>query len=208
MVQNHIGERKFIKGEISELIHARLTNWGLIIVAFLSIALFIVFASIIPYLTIKINSSVDAADFTFYSLAFGSIIQGEENVGAANGFMLAELFLFIIAAVLPIFFKKHIKNAVVISSIILFVDAVLLFLNWSNFVLELSLNDKVLPAFKELEKGPANNPAWNMQAGFVLLAALPIVTFISQWIALGVEEKIASDKLVKDVKFGKKLLNY
>lgn len=215
MVQNHVKEKEFVKGELTDLVHARLTNWGLIIVAILAVVTFLVFSAlppnVYPYISIRaFAGEQQVRNIGFFQLAFGAINNESngENIGAPNPILLTEYALFIIAAVLPVFFKKHVKKALTVSSIIFIVLSLFLFVNWSQVILVQSFNPNLRQAFIGLWGRPLENHMQWMHPVFPILAVLPIATLFIQWVALAIEEKRATKKLVNDFKFGKKLLNY
>lgn len=213
MVQNHVKEKEFVKGELTDLVHARLTNWCLIIVAILAVVTFLVFSAlppnVYPYIEIRvIDGTPSSTNVGFFQLAFGAFNMNGESVGVPNPILLTEYALFIIAAVLPVFFKKHVKKALTVSSIIFIVLSLFLFVNWSQVILAQSFNPNIRGDFLGLYIGPLQNHMQRMQQVFPILAVLPIVTLFIQWVALAIEEKRATKKLVNDFKFGKKLLNY
>ena len=131
-------QKDFIKNEIGDLSSARITQWGFGVIALVGIALFIGFI-FLPYVTIRNNTAAGEMSLKFYTLAFGTY---KENTGRHSGqfnvFFIAEFVLFIIAAMLPLFSRRHEKALVITSTVILSIVGLFMMLNFSNYLLKYS----------------------------------------------------------------------
>lgn len=201
-------QKDFIKNEIGDLSSARITQWGFGVIALVGIALFIGFI-FLPYVTIR-NNTAGEMSLKFYTLAFGTF---KENTGKQSGqfnvFFIAELVLFIIAAMLPLFSRRHEKALVITSTVIFSIVGLFMMLNFSNYLLKYSFTrtyrSNVL--FK-LETTNAKGYVSVLNTGYYLLPAVAFLTILAQWLTYGYTKKVAIKRLYNNAKFGKKLLNY
>lgn len=200
-------ERDYLRSELSALEKARYTNWSIIVVAVLAIGVFAL-ACFLPFIRIH-NFQQETYEVTFGAMLFGDVTDPllNERVGQPNWVYLAETIIFLIATLLPIFFQRKLKGALKICSAILIALAVFMTANWSNWVLSYSFSvdyfDNTLFPFIQ---GPAQNIAARMESGFVLMTVSPVISFIFEWIAYGIQRSRAGHRLLNDLKFGKKLL--
>lgn len=202
-------QKDFIKNEIGDLSSARITQWGFGVVALVGIALFIGFI-FLPYVTIRNNTADGEMSLKFYTLAFGTYVENtSRHSGQFNVFFIAEFVLFIIAAILPLFSRRHEKALVITSTVILSIVGLFMMLNFSNYLLKYSFTrtyrNEVL--FK-LETTNAKGYVSVLKTGYYLLPAVAFLTILAQWLTYGYTKKVAIKRLYNNAKFGKKLLNY
>lgn len=202
-------QKDFIKNEIGDLSSARITQWGFGVVALVGIALFIGFI-FLPYVTIRNNTADGEMSLKFYTLAFGTYVENTgRHSGQFNVFFIAEFVLFIIAAMLPLFSRRHEKALVITSTVILSIVGLFMMLNFSNYLLKYSFTrtyrNEVL--FK-LETTNAKGYVFVLKTGYYLLPAVTFLTILAQWLTYGYTKKVAIKRLYNNAKFGKKLLNY
>lgn len=201
-------QKDFIKNEIGDLSSARITQWGFGVTALVGIALFIGFI-FLPYVTIRNNTAAGEMSLKFYTLAFGTFKENGKQSGQFNVFFIAELVLFIIAAMLPLFSRRHEKALVITSTVILSIVGLFMMLNFSNYLLKYSFtrtyrNDVLF----KLETTNAKGYVSVLNTGYYLLPAVAFLTILAQWLTYGYTEKVAIKRLYNNAKFGKKLLNY
>lgn len=201
-------QKDFIKNEIGDLSSARITQWGFGVTALVGIALFIGFI-FLPYVTIRNNTAAGEMSLKFYTLAFGTFKGNGKQSGQFNVFFIAELVLFIIAAMLPLFSRRHEKALVVTSTVILSIVGLFMMLNFSNYLLKYSFtrtyrNDVLF----KLETTNAKGYVSVLKTGYYLLPAVTFLTILAQWLTYGYTKKVAIKRLYNNAKFGKKLLNY
>ena len=201
-------QKDFIKNEIGDLSSARITQWGFGVTALVGIALFIGFI-FLPYVTIRNNTAAGEMSLKFYTLAFGTFKENGKQSGQFNVFFIAELVLFIIAAMLPLFSRRHEKALVITSTVILSIVGLFMMLNFSNYLLKYSFtrtyrNDVLF----KLETTNAKGYVSVLNTGYYLLPAVTFLTILAQWLTYGYTKKVAIKRLYNNAKFGKKLLNY
>lgn len=201
-------QKDFIKNEIGDLSSARITQWGFGVTALVGIALFIGFI-FLPYVTIRNNTAAGEMSLKFYTLAFGTFKENGKQSGQFNVFLIAELVLFIIAAMLPLFSRRHEKALVITSTVILSIVGLFMMLNFSNYLLKYSFTRTYRSdVLFKLETTNAKGYVSVLNTGYYLLPAVAFLTILAQWLTYGYTKKVAIKRLYNNAKFGKKLLNY
>lgn len=200
---NNKGQEQFIKHEIKDLYHARFTGWGFMITALVFIVAMVGF-SFLTYATVGEQSTNSTIYASFWDMVFGTAKIGDSTfVGRPNLIYILEMVAFFILTIMPVFFKKHIKGALVWISLLLLVLSIMM---WFN------LMEKTIYRMSFNSSSDANSTREyllsNTNAGYYILPLLPLILIFIEWLTYAMMEKSINEQLFVDAKIGKKLLNY
>lgn len=199
---NNRQQERYIKHQMNDIRHARFAGWQYVVTSVIFI-LALIGLAFLQYATVDEQSTSTTVTATFWEMTLGTARIGDSYVGRPNVLYICEIVAFIVLSFLPAFFKKHIKGALVVTSLLLLA---LFALMWFN----LPEGSYLRLSFDSSTDANASRSyvLKTMNVGYYLIPFLTLILVAIDWLTYALIDKRVNEQLFVDAKVGKKLANY